>query len=101
MIKEKLANMNLSNILILLIAVGIGIIIGCSATLLSVSKEMRFWDIYKVQNEIRLDIEEIDMERLNLEELLKALEVYGMEINGVLIRKDGQDFLKFKLGEGK
>ena len=101
MIRKKLANMNLSNILMLLIAVGVGIIIGCSATLLSVSKEMGFWDIYKVQNEIRLDIEEIDMERLNLEELLKALEVYGMEINGVLIRKDGQDFLKFKLGEGK
>lgn len=101
MIKKRLSNIALSDIMILLIAVVIGIIIGCSVTLLSVSKEMQFWDIDKVQNEIRLDIEEIDMERVNLEELLTALETYGMEINGVLIRKDGQDFLKFKLGEVK
>ena len=99
MIKKRLSKIILSNILMLLITVVVGIIIGCSVTLLSVSKEMGFWEIDKVQNEIRLDIKEIDMERLNLEQLLKALEVYGMEINGVLIRKDGQDFLKFKLGE--
>ncbi len=101
MIKKRLSNIALSDIMMLLIAVVVGIIIGCSATLLSVSKEMGFWDIDKVQNEIRLDIEEIDMERVNLEALLKALEVYGMEINAVLIRKDGQDYLKFKLGEVK
>ena len=99
MIRKKLSNMNLSNILMLLIAVVIGVIIGCSATLLSVSKEMAFWGIDKVQNEIRLEVDKIDTERMNIEELLMVLEDYGVEINGVLIRKDGQDYLKFKLGK--
>ena len=101
MIRKKLANMNLSNVLMLLIAVVVGIIIGCSVTLLSLSKEMGFWEIDKVQNEIRLEVEKIDEFTEALEELLVTLEKYGMEINGVLIRKDGQDFLKFKLGEEK
>ena len=99
MIRKKLSNMNLSNILMLLIAVVIGVIIGCSATLLSVSKEMAFWGIDKVQNEIRLEVDKIDTERMNIEELLMVLEDYGVEINGILIRKDGQDYLKFKLGK--
>jgi len=93
--------MNLSNILMLLIAVIIGIIIGCCLTLLSVRKEMGFWEIDKVQNEIRLEVDKIDEKRIDIEELLVALEKYGIEINGVLIRKDGQDYLKFKLGEVK
>ena len=101
MIRKKLSNLNLSNILMLLIAVVIGIIIGCSATLLSISKEMGFWEIDKVQNEIRLEVDKIDEKRIDIEELLVALEKYGIEINGVLIRKDGQDYLKFKLGEVK
>ena len=87
--------MSLLDFTMLLIAVVAGIIVGCSATLLSVSKEMAFRGIDRTQNEIRLEMETIDMERLNLEGLLTALEAYGMEINGVLIRKDGQDFLKF------
>jgi len=99
MIRKKLSNMNLSNILMLLIAVVIGVIIGCSATLLSVSKEMAFWGIDKVQNEIRLEVKQIDEFTEALEELLMVLEDYGVEINGVLIRKDGQDYLKFKLGK--
>lgn len=101
MIKSKLSNMSLLDFTMLLIAVVAGIIIGCSATLLSISKEMAFWEIDRTQNEIRLEMETIDTERLNLEGLLTALEAYGMEINGVLIRKDGQDYLKFRLGEIK
>jgi len=47
------------------------------------------------------DRDKIDEKRIDIEELLVALEKYGIEINGVLIRKDGQDYLKFKLGEVK
>jgi len=99
MIKKRLSNIAPSDIMMLLIAVVIGVIIGCSATLLSISKEMGFWGIDKVQNEIRLEVDKIDTERMNIEELLMVLEDYGVEINGILIRKDGQDYLKFKLGK--
>jgi len=99
MIKKRLSNIAPSDIMMLLIAVVIGVIIGCSATLLSVSKEMAFWGIDKVQNEIRLEVDKIDTERMNIEELLMVLEDYGVEINGILIRKDGQDYLEFKLGK--
>lgn len=99
MIRKRLSDTNFVNLMMLLIAVVIGVIIGCSATLLSVSKEMAFWEIDKVQNEIRLEVDKIDTERMNIEELLMVLEDYGVEINGILIRKDGQDYLKFKLGK--
>jgi len=99
MIRKKLSNIASSNLLMLLIAVVIGVIIGCSATLLSISKEMGFWGIDKVQNEIRLEVEQIEQLTDVIEELLVVLEDYGVEINGILIRKDGQDYLEFKLGK--
>lgn len=89
-------------VIIILIAFFIvGVFFGWGVTLFCVAKEVGFWDIDRVQNEIRLEMRKLDVERLDIEELLVALEAYGMEINGVLIRKDGRDYLKFKLGEGK
>lgn len=99
---KKLRDADSLGIIIMIItALLAGILIGCGVTLFCVVKENRFWEVDKMQNEIRLEMGTIDMERIDLENLLTTLEAYGMEINTVLIRKDGEDFLKFKLGEVK